>query len=290
MDDSLPLPLPVPVPPALVDGPFTRTTAAAVGVDRPALERMIRAGVVRRMLRGVYVDACQPDSAALRARALALVVPARSVVVDRTAGWLHGLDREAGLPPPTEVGLDVLGRRGRLRHFGVHRPLAARDVMTLGGVRTTTPVRTALDLARLLAPDRALATLDATLRAGWCDQVALVAELARLGRLPGGRRLRGLVGLADHRARTPVESVLRLRWLDSGLPTPVLGLSLASGRVRLTLALPAERFAAVVGDAPAVSGWWLVRLAARRVLQSDARLVEEHLRREYHRHLLGRAG
>jgi hypothetical protein len=159
-------------------------------------------------------------------------------------------------------------------------------------VRATTPVRTALDLARLLGRERGLAVLDAALRTGQ-DRTALVAGLPSLGRLPGCGRARALVDLADGRAGTPAQSVLRLRWLDAGLPTPVPGLPVtgADGTpVVLALGLPAERFGAVVGPRLDVPGWAVVALTAERLLDSDAGLVEAHLRREYLRVLLRRAG
>jgi hypothetical protein len=292
--DSADVPLPLRPPPPLLTGPFTRPAAAAVGLDGPTLDRMLRAGVVRRLLRGVYVGSTAAETPALRAEALGLLVRPGAVVVDRTAGWLHGLTAGVGLPGPVTTGLDVLGRRraGRPRHFGSARRLGAAEVVAVGPVRVTTPVRTALDLARLLGRDRGLAVLDATLRAGH-DRTALVAGLAGLGRLPGCARARALVDLADGRAAAPAHSVLRLRWLDAGLPPPVLRLPVtaADGRPRLlALALPAERFGAVVGPRLDVPGWAVVALTAERLLDSDAGLVEAHLRREYLRVLLRRAG
>jgi hypothetical protein len=298
--------LPLVLPPPLLAGPFTRPMAAAVGVQRPELDRMLRAGAVRRLLRGVYVEATAADTTGLRTSALALVLPPGALVVDRTAGWVHGLHLDAAVPPPLETGLDVLGRArpARSRQLGAARPVPDRDVDVLGGVRVTTPVRTVLDLGRMLARDRALAVLDAALRRGWCPPAVLLAEVSRVAALPGGTRLRALAGLADGRARTAAASALRLRWLDAGLPTPVPGLVVAGAEI--TLAVPADRFGIVLGpvhgpvlgpalDAAldpglAVPGWELVPVASRRVLHSDAGLVEDHLRREYHRHLLRRAG
>jgi hypothetical protein len=287
--DPADVPFALRLPPPLVAGPFTRPMAARVGVGRRALDRMLRAGVVRRVLRGVYVDATLPDTTALRAGALALVLPPRSVAVDRTAGWLHGLHVEAGIPTPAEVGLDVLGRGGadRHRHYGAPRRLASRDAVDVGGVGASTPVRTALDLARLLARDRGLAVLDAALRLGWGGQGDLVAGLSGLGRLRGCPRARELVGLADGCARTAAESVLRLRWLEAGLPAPVLH---PEGGTVLALALPAERFGVALGAPVDVPGWSVLVLPPARVLGADAHLLEEHLHREYLRHLLRRAG
>jgi hypothetical protein len=286
--DSADLPLRLVLPAPLVAGPFRPTTAAEVGVDRAALDRMLRAGVLRRVLRGVYADATLPDTTELRAAALALVVGG-GVVVDRTAGWLHGLHLEAGVTTPLDAGLDVVGRaRGRARHFGSSRRLSGYDLVEVGGVRATTPVRTALDLTRLLARERGLAVLDAALRLGWGDHGTLVAGLATVGRLPGWGRARELVGLADGRARTAVATVLRLRWLDAGLPPPAL--HVPAGAVDLALALPAERFGVVLGPAVDVPGWVVLALPEDRVRGADAGLLEEHLRREYLRHLLRRAG
>jgi hypothetical protein len=119
----------------------------------------------------------------------------------------------------------------------------------------------------------------------------LVARLAGLGRLRGCGRARALVGLSDGRARTVAESVLRVRWLDAGLPAPAPHLQVAEED--LVLALPAERFGVVlglVGTAAQVADWTVLPLTAGRVLGSDAGLLEAHLRREYLRHLLRRAG
>ena len=52
---------------------------------------------------------------------------------------------------------DVLARSGE-------RTLGPDDLMRVGGIWVTTPLRTALDLGRLLRRDQALAGLDAMLR------------------------------------------------------------------------------------------------------------------------------
>ncbi len=53
-----------------LDRPFTRAMARASGVERPALERMLREGTVRRLLRGAYVAASAPETTELRATAV----------------------------------------------------------------------------------------------------------------------------------------------------------------------------------------------------------------------------
>jgi hypothetical protein len=249
-------------------------------LSRATLRRLVRTGVVRRLLRGVYLREDVPETAEVRAAALGLVLPADVVLVDRTAGWLHGSPLVAPAP------YDVLGRDRPGRYFGARRPLAGHDVECVGPVRVTTRARTALDLGRLLAPDRGLAVLDDALRRG-CDRDELVAALPQHANLPGAARLRDLVGIADPRAADPAESVLRARWLDAGLPTPVPGFD-HDGR-RLSIALPEQRFAATVAGPHEVAGWSVVPLSRARILDSDAELVQRHLLREYHRHLLATA-
>lgn len=267
-----------------LDLPFSRARVASAGLSRSVLERMLNDGVVRRVLRGVYVRADQPDTMLLRARALGVLLSDRVIVVDRTAAWVHGLDVDFPIGR-----LDVLGRRRDAGHFAARRELFPGEVEQIGGVRVTSVLRTVMDLARLLGPDRALALLDSTLHQGLCRHRDLVAALPGHAGLGGAAQLSRLVALADTRPASAAESVLRLRWLAAGLPTPVPQLW-ASG-VAVTIGLPIQRFGVQLGElTPAHQsllddGWRLLELAVGRVVGSDAELVEGHLSREYHRHL-----
>lgn len=288
--------LPLDLPPArsLLDAPFTPAMARAAGVTRRALERMLGAGRVRRILRGVYVDSTLVEDSGLRAAATALVVSRDAVVVDRTAAWIHGADV---LPRPEEPPpVDVVGRSSRRHRHGSHRRLAGRDVELIGGLHLTTPLRTALDLGRLLGPDRSVASMDALLRTGRFTHPELIAELARFGGRPGGAQLRRLAPLADARAAEMAESVLRLRWLEAALPTPVPALRVGTphGRCRLALGLVDHRFAAALLssldqaqlDHLVAHGWRVVVLDDERLLHSDPHFVSHHLEREFRRRLL----
>jgi putative AbiEi antitoxin of type IV toxin-antitoxin system len=70
-----------------LDAPFTASMAAEVGVNRNQLAAMTRAGLLRRVFRGVYVDASSEDSLLTRARALQLVVPPSAVVTEELSAW-----------------------------------------------------------------------------------------------------------------------------------------------------------------------------------------------------------
>jgi hypothetical protein len=287
-----------PISPRLPLGePFTPAMAARAGIGRAVLDRLLREGRVRRLLRGVYLDAAAVPSPSVRARALALVIGQRHVVVGSTAAWLHGVDvlrPQPASPRPVEV-------HGRGRHAGRSSRYARHDLQTVEGVRCTTPLRTALDLGRLLAPDRALAALDGLLGLGVFSHTALMAEVPRFGGHPGIAQLRELAALADARARGPAESVLRLRWLGGRLPTPTPGLVVTSpdgSGVRLALGLEVHRYGTVLAGqlrdadlaALAPLGWRLVVVGPERVLRGDPTYLVGHLEREFHLHLLEQVG
>ncbi|MCW2817747.1 MAG: hypothetical protein JWR42_534 [Marmoricola sp.] len=286
--------------PLPLDRPFTRAGAAAAGVDRVALERLLRSGSVRRLLRGVYVSCHAPDDTAVRVAAVRLALPRAGVVVDRTAGWVHGVEaRLLSADAAGAVPVDQAPRRRSGRH------LLGRDVTGLDGLLVTTPLRTALDLGLRLPPGRALAAMDTLVRGGEVTHTALLAELPRFTGTAGVGQLRVLVAQVDDRARSAAESVLRLHWHTARLPTAVPGLCVDAGprRVRLALGVERRQFGAVVTgqlasgevtreDLRALdrSGWRVVVLDDPGLLGTDPELWVHHLEREFHQQLLAQTG
>ena len=132
-------------------------------------------------------------------------------------------------------GFDVLGGRTTLHFLGPaelgnrRRPgiqvhpssLGCDDAVQLDGVWCTPPARTACDVVRLGPPIDGLATLDAR-----CARAAASGRADRGARQQAGLRqvvrLRSLVPLADGRADSPMESRMRWRFIDGGLPAPDL--------------------------------------------------------------------
>lgn len=288
-DPALDLPLPVP---ALLRAPFTRADASAAGVNRARFERMLRAGTVVRLLRGVYADPLAERDRDFRAAAVRLAVGPGTVATGRTAAWLHGADVAAftrpGLPPPAPVPTH------RRRAGGVRE----RDVAEVAGTLVTTPLRTALDLARDDEEAVALAAMDHLLASGTLTTTALLAGLA-FG--PYDAWVRELAVLADDRSGGAAESALRLQWLRSRLPTPVPGHLVATrgGLMRLGLALPDHRFGVLLRPHGAGSdeiaglpdlGWWVAVLPTTRVLHGDPESLRRHLEREFHQALLADVG
>lgn len=218
--------------------------ARDLGLDRPSLRALVEQHLVVRLLEDVYVDATVPIDLDLRVAGLALVAPPEAVVVDRTAAWLHGLDllRRSSVheAPPVQM---YLSKDSRIRRDGVasgRRGLVPRDVVEVRGVPVTSPLRTALDLARSLWRYDALGALDQFLRLGLQSE-ALAAELERFRGYRGVRQARMLVPLADPRAESMPESALRLHWHDAGLPWPEPQLWVED-RFRLDVADPRRRY------------------------------------------------
>lgn len=233
--------------------PFTTRTATTYGISARTLARLLRDGYLRRVLKGVLVAAHVEDSLSLRARALALVTPPGAVVTDWTAAWLHtGLLRPGDHLEVPPVSVFLHAGEGRLRNPLVasgERTFRRDDLCTVDGLRTTTPVRTAWDIGRLVHRDRAIGALDGLLRTGAFTRAELVRGVERFRGHRGVVQLRSLAPLADGRSESPGESLLRLRWLDIGsIPAPDLQVPIRGddGRVRfrLDLGVPELRFAA----------------------------------------------
>jgi hypothetical protein len=211
--------------PPLPDRPFTPRDAAAVGITRKRLRLAVDQGIVRRVFTGVYVRADVPDSTELRAKAAALVMSRHSVLCDRTAAWIYGIDvlryAELDVIPPLETYV-LRGHNPTDRHNcqGGSRDLLPEDWQVIGGIRVTTPLRTALDLACKLPRRQATAALDAFAREHQVTVADLRRLLVRYFRRRGVVQARELVPLTDGRIESARESWVKLAIHDHGLPLP----------------------------------------------------------------------
>jgi hypothetical protein len=211
--------------PALPPGPFRTTELTTYGLTVGRLRGLLRTGEVRRVLHGVYVAADCPDTIDVRAAAVATVAPAGHVVVDRTAAWLHGVDCHSAAELEVGVALETCALRGsratRLTGVrGLTRDLVPADVMTLGDIRVTTPLRTASDLGRFLRRREAYAAICGLSRAHEVTAHDLCAQLVRFAGQRGVIQLRTLAPLADGRFESAREAWTFLAIHDAGLPHP----------------------------------------------------------------------
>ncbi|MDQ4117348.1 MAG: hypothetical protein M3235_10370, partial [Actinomycetota bacterium] len=121
-----------------------------------------------------------------------------------SAAALHGLPLW-GVPLRTvHVTRDARsgGRRTRLLH--VHpAPIGPDEVVTVRGLRVTSPARTVVDIARTARFESAVVIADAALKAALCTRQDLEAAVARAGRRCGGPASRRVVAFANGLADGP---------------------------------------------------------------------------------------
>lgn len=212
-------------PAALPTEPFTRAALAELGLTAKLLRAKLSSGEVRRLLHGVYADAAIPDTIDLRIAAASLCTAPGHVLIDRSAAWVHGVDAfaaaelaagapiESCLPPgahPSErAGVD-----------GHNRNLCDDDVMTVGTVSVTTPLRTSLDLGCHLRRREAYAAMCELHRLHGIGPRDLRPSIGRFRGRRGVIQLRSLVPLVDDRFESPREAWTYLAIADAGLPLP----------------------------------------------------------------------
>jgi hypothetical protein len=179
----------------------------------------LRSTAWRRLFRDVYVCTCVEVSHTLRAAAATLLVP-DAVVTGRSAAVLWGVDA-ADAQDEVELTVEPGGSVTAVRGIRVRRRVLPSGTTTVRRrVRMTTPVATALDVARDLPLDEAVTLLDRLVARGVVslDDVRGVAAAATG---PGCRRARSAAALADGLAGSPQETRLRLVLHRSSLPRPV---------------------------------------------------------------------
>jgi very-short-patch-repair endonuclease len=201
----------------------------------------------RRLFRDVYADADLPETHESAIAGAALIVPRTAVFGGRSAAYLLGAGSLAGATTPVEVIVPEADRFGPVAGLRICRTsLPAADVRTVRRYLCTTPVRAALDIARREPLRTAVVALDVLLGRGLVHPDDLDARAAALTTGRGVRRARRAVTLADGRAESPPETVLRLLLRSAGLaPVPQYVVRDADGRfvARVDLAFPERRVA-----------------------------------------------
>lgn len=173
----------------------------------------------------VYVARHTERTLQVNTRAASLWVPG-GVITGRAAAAVHGV---TWIDPDTSV--EVIGRSKRPRPGVVVREerIAADEIRESDGLTVSTPVRTALDLARHLRRSDAIAHLDALSAVTGIDADAVLGLARRYRGARGIRRARGVVPLLDGGAGSPRESWLRLVLIDAGLPRPATQIRVSDG-------------------------------------------------------------
>jgi hypothetical protein len=203
-----------------------RSQLLAAGFTDDEVRRLVRAGRLTPLRRGVYVEGPVPDDILARHVLQIGGLSDDAVVSHVSAAVLHGLRIWA-------VPLDRVhvtrarrngGRCGALVH--VHTaPLDPAEIVTIGGRLVTSLARTVADLARSLPFEQAVALADSAMfhkRKDPVDRADLVEALARAPRWPGNPAARRAIAFANGLSESVGESRSRIAIAAAGLPPPVL--------------------------------------------------------------------
>lgn len=218
-------------------GLVTARQLARSGLDPRDVDRLVVAGRLVRLRRGVYVD-CEAwdglepfrEQPMLRMRAAGMSL--------RSTEYAYSHDSAAivlrlGAPDPrtalvhvsrTKVHGDAV-RAGVKHHLAPYRP---EDVIEVDGLRMLGPARTALDMVREHGRAHGLAACDAAMRHG-VTRPELRDSLARMTAWPHSRCMRWCIEHADPLAESYLESLVRDFVLELGIGRPELQLGLSDG-------------------------------------------------------------
>jgi hypothetical protein len=232
----------------LVRHPVRRPKALAAGLTPAEL----RGPHWERPLRGVYRwGGSSGRDVAGRIEEIAAVLPDGAAIGGWASLWRHGatdldgradlrVERIAALPrsrakPPkarsTLAGLApilvCIGPGARIRpRPGIdisRRRLPDEDVVEIDGIPFVIPARSAVDLIGRQPPEQGLASLDATIRSRATSAQAVLRYVEEHPGLRGAPRIRRVADLADGRAKSRPESVMRWVWVvEAGLPRPLV--------------------------------------------------------------------
>lgn len=229
---------------AFGDQPFHVRDADDLNVARHRIERLCARGHVHRIGRGWYAVAAGSSHYRPRLQVLQEANPG-VIACGTTAAAIWNLPLPPGVLPRAghlEIGYmqDGSGQYGtRMGILARRWPFPLHHVAQgPGGERVTDPLRTAIDVARGLPLHLALVPLDAALRLAsqTVDDTTAREILERHWlELRGGHGIRSLARPIAHAhplAESPLESIVRGRILDAGLPEPALQVPVvgASGR------------------------------------------------------------
>lgn len=217
-------------------GLITYRQLCDAGLDANDVRRLVAAGTLVRLRRGVYVDsevwtALEP----YRERPILQIRAARHTLTSAYA-FSHdssSIAQRMGAPAPREALVHVTRPKvhGDAERAGVKHHLAPyrlQDVVEVEGLPMLGPARTALDMVREHGRSHGLAACDAAMRLG-VTRDDLRASLEIMQAWPHSRCMKWCVDHADPLAETYLESLGRDFVLELGIGQPVLQFGLSDG-------------------------------------------------------------
>lgn len=203
--------------------------ADACGISRGLLLRQQDRGELLRIAKAAFVHAADFSAASmaeqfrLRAIGFGLCSGPDAHLTGSAAALLLGLPLltpPTGLPTAVRPGDPHIGHDrtpfGRTRHG--HLPVVHRT--TRSRVATVSSAYCAVDVARHGGSMDGLVITDAVLHGG-VDRSSLDALIGKMLNYPGIRSAQWVVGHADARCESPLETLGRYAFISAGLPAPL---------------------------------------------------------------------
>lgn len=205
-------------------GIASRANLRRAGFTPREVHAAVSTGALAPLTHGWYATAPMDDRMLLRS--LGHVLPGDAVFAGPTAALLHGVEVAEASLRPGPIRLSVVREPGSraLRRPGLScrvMQMEAGDVCEVHGVRVTSPLRTALDLAASSPLPRAVAVLEAFVRAGIVSTCEIAERVRHMAGRRGVRVLREALSVMDARSESPPETAVRLRLDEAGLPDVV---------------------------------------------------------------------
>ncbi len=183
---------------------------------------------LHRVRRGTYVTEATWRGAKTRqryemlVRATVPVLRREAPLAHESAAVLLGIPIIGPWPSRVHV-LEKTAAGGRSSAVVVrHGTRQLPELTAVDDIVTTSPARTAVDLARTRSFASGIAAADYVLHTGMASREELEAELEAARRSPGMRRARLVVAHADERAESVGESLSRAQMIGLGQVVPVL--------------------------------------------------------------------
>jgi hypothetical protein len=204
-------------------GVFTVGQATSCGFTPRTIEYRLKTGRWQSIHRGVYRLAGGTRTFEQRTMAAVLAGGASAVASHRAAGALFRLE---GIEQGTIEILVPRARRVRQKGIRVHRAeLVRADVARISGIPVTTPARTLIDLASVIARDPLEDALDDAVRRKLVHPRSLESRLEGMQRR-GSTGAGVLLSLVKKRTTRNVagsgrENRVRRALVKAGLPEPV---------------------------------------------------------------------
>jgi very-short-patch-repair endonuclease len=195
--------------------PFTRADALAAGLS----VKQLRGSRFRRIFRGVLIDADVPDSPWVRTAAALLLHPAVAFASHHSAGRLYGVP----LPrhPFEHVTVWRPGDRASRQGIRCHVTKFAEpdDVVSVQGLRVSTPCRMFVELASVLGLVDLVVVGDAMVRLGLATRQEIV-DYCAVTPAQHGSDARRAAAYVREGVDSPMESRLRMLLVLAGIPEP----------------------------------------------------------------------